>query len=331
MNNIFQLNKAYSNAAFYAKAANDYLYFPRFDTNLYKEASERCPWPKSRAYCQKLIDETKEVFVYFVPVRRTKNFIWFVQNGQNQFRRKIYKDSEGNEFVWMNKTILHASEILKITMEEANEQYLTSLNKLVNKVEFARKLAEVEEYGYTHILKSSYGNDGTLLSNSTRVTTEEELRNFYLPNDSTELNYIIIMNDIEKPFNEVTAEDIKNALTSDVERDTHWGLPVLIIDDEEYAVAEGEEEATKAARQSIEDSICYFRPDFLAAHSDVPEEVFEFLTNKDYSNNDAYIAMIHNLDEFVEDAIDADGRGHFLNPYDSKEYEIGEYFLYRID
>lgn len=139
------------------------------------------------------------------------------------------------------------------------------------------------------------------------------------------------MNDIEKPFNEVTAEDIKNALAVDKERDSHWALPVLIIDDEEYAVAEGEEEATKAARQSIEDSICYFKPDFLADHSDVPEEVFEFLANKCFDNNEAYKAMIYDVDDFVDDAIDADGRGHFLNPYDSREYEIGEYFLYRID
>lgn len=182
MNNTFQLNKVYSNSAFYAEAAHDYLYFPRFTINLHKEVPERCPWPKSRAYCQRLIDETKEVFVYFVPVRRTKNFIWFTQNGRNPFRRKIRKDSEGNEFVWMNKTALHASEMLKMTMEEANEQYLTLFNKLANKLEFARKFGEVEEYGYTYISKPSYGNDGTLLSNSTRVTTEEELREFYLLN-----------------------------------------------------------------------------------------------------------------------------------------------------
>ena len=183
MNNIFQLNKVYSNTAFYAEAAHRCLYFPHFTINLHKEAPERCPCPKSRAYCQKLIDETHEVFNYFVPVHRTKNFIWFAQNGRNQFRRKIRKDSEGNEFVLMSKNALHASEMLKMTMEEANEQYLTSFNKLLNKLQFARKLEEVEEYGYTYIPKSLYGNDGTLLSNSTRVTTEEELREFYLLND----------------------------------------------------------------------------------------------------------------------------------------------------
>ena len=105
----------------------------------------------------------------------------------------------------------------------------------------------------------------------------------------------------------------------------------ILINGEEYAVAANEEEADNAAGQYIEDSICYFNPSFLAEHSDVPEEVFEFLANKGFSNNDAYYQMIHDIDDFVYDAIEADGRGHFLNSYDSEEYEIGEYFLYRIN
>lgn len=183
MNHTFQINKVYSNPAFYAEAAYDYLSAPRFDVSCYADNSERCPWPKSRAYCQKLIDETKEVFVYFVPVRRTKNFIWFNQNGKNPFRRKIRKDSEGNEFVLMDNIALHANEIVRLSTEEAEEQYITALNELANKIEFARKLAEVEKYNYTYIAKPSYGNDGTLLSNATRVATEAELREFYLLND----------------------------------------------------------------------------------------------------------------------------------------------------
>lgn len=183
MNDTFQINKVYSNAAFYAEAAHDYLYGPRFDVTCYADNPERCPWPKSRAYSQQLINETKEAFVYFIPVRRTKNFIWFNQNGKNPFRRKIRKDSEGNEFVLMDDTALHANEILRLSTEEASEQYITALNELANRIEFARKLAEVEQYGYTYIAKPSYGNDGTCLSNATRVTTEAELREFYMLND----------------------------------------------------------------------------------------------------------------------------------------------------
>lgn len=139
------------------------------------------------------------------------------------------------------------------------------------------------------------------------------------------------MNDIEKAFNDVTAEDIKNALAIDKWRETYQGLPVIIIDGEEYAVAEGEKAANAAARRAVEDSICYFRPDFLAAHSDVSEEVFVFLADKCFDNNEAYKSMIYDMEDFIDDAIDADGRGHFLNTYDSKEYGIGRYFLYRIN
>lgn len=138
-------------------------------------------------------------------------------------------------------------------------------------------------------------------------------------------------NDIEKPFDEVTAEDIKNALAVDKERETFQELPVIIIDGEEYAVAEDEEVANKAARRAVEDSICYFNPNFLADHSDVPEEVFEFLANKCFDNNEAYKSMIYDVNDFIDDAIDEDGRGHFLSGYDGEEHEIGEYFLYRIN
>ena len=137
-------------------------------------------------------------------------------------------------------------------------------------------------------------------------------------------------NDIEKHFCEVTAEDIKNVLAADKKHETYITLPTILINGNEYAVAANEEEADNATRQYIEDSICYFNSSFLAEHSDVPEEVFEFLANKGFFNNEAYKSMIYDMDDFVDDAIDADGRGHFLGSYDGKEYEIGEYFLYRI-
>ena len=37
------------------------------------------------------------------------------------------------------------------------------------------------------------------------------------------------------------------------------------------------------------------------------------------------------MDEFIEDAISSDGRGHFLSPYDGEENEEGDYFIYRIN
>ena len=48
----------------------------------------------------------------------------------------------------------------------------------------------------------------------------------------------------------------------------------------------------------------------------------------------AILALIHkcgNFDSFVQHAIAADGRGHFLSSYDGEENEAGEFFVYRTN
>lgn len=42
-------------------------------------------------------------------------------------------------------------------------------------------------------------------------------------------------------------------------------------------------------------------------------------------------ALIKNLDEFISDAIDADGRGHFISWWDGKEYEQNDLYIYRTN
>ena len=52
------------------------------------------------------------------------------------------------------------------------------------------------------------------------------------------------------------------------------------------------------------------------------------------SANGLVTALIEDMDEFIEDAVSADGRGTFLSSYNSEEVEVvvdGEYFYaYRI-
>ena len=142
------------------------------------------------------------------------------------------------------------------------------------------------------------------------------------------------MNDNNKTFDMVTAEDIKNALADEnIVRDSHWGLPVLIIDGDEYAVAATEQEAFEACCENIEDSLCYFNPSFLAEQTELPVELFEALARTDFSDNKVYkdlIERVTTIENFVQEAIDCDGMGHFLAPYDLRERMIGEYRLYHI-
>ena len=142
------------------------------------------------------------------------------------------------------------------------------------------------------------------------------------------------MNDTTKTFDQVTAEDIKNALADELRvRDTHYSLPIVIIDGDEYAVATTEQEAFEACCESIENTLCYFNASFLAEQTELPIEVFEALANASFEDNEVYkdlIERVTTIENFVQEAIDCDGMGHFLATYDLKERMIGEYRLYRI-
>ncbi len=116
------------------------------------------------------------------------------------------------------------------------------------------------------------------------------------------------------------------------------------IDSEDYLVLT-DEEADEAVREAIEESLWAFTPSFLSWHTGVDEEVFVALAGRCEANNDSYKGMIKDFDAFVEQAVGADGRGHFLNPYDGQEHDCNwqtvehkdgkyetvttEYYIYR--
>lgn len=94
-------------------------------------------------------------------------------------------------------------------------------------------------------------------------------------------------------------------------------------------------EANKKAREIILDSAWAFKPQFLQAHTGLSERsmqaVAETQAKMCESANDMVLALIRDKEHFVNDAIDSDGRGHFLSSYDGNEGESGNYFIYRID
>lgn len=56
--------------------------------------------------------------------------------------------------------------------------------------------------------------------------------------------------------------------------------------------------------------------------------------NKAEGANDIFFQIIDGqgrFDEFVDEAISADGRGHFISSYDGEENEQDDYFIYRVN
>lgn len=90
------------------------------------------------------------------------------------------------------------------------------------------------------------------------------------------------------------------------------------------------EEADDAIRENIESSVWLFNPSFLAAHSCLSERVITILQESMHDDSNGEIKdTIEDFDNFVEDAILSDGRGHFLSGYDGEEHEVDGFFIYR--
>ena len=123
-----------------------------------------------------------------------------------------------------------------------------------------------------------------------------------------------------------------------LERYDHYGLETYSFGREEYAVGT-DAEADQAAASYIKDSAWAFRAGFIIDECGLPCEMVEAIQalqeKKCEGANDSILALIERskggLESFVESAVSADGRGHFLSPYDGNENEEGGFFIYRIN
>jgi len=98
-----------------------------------------------------------------------------------------------------------------------------------------------------------------------------------------------------------------------------------------------DDEADELARNSIEELVGYFNSQFLMEQTGIDTEVFDAL-RRGASTSEQVMQIIEatcGYDSFVEAAISADGRGHFLASYDGEEGEFNNgrmtFYLYRIN
>ena len=83
-----------------------------------------------------------------------------------------------------------------------------------------------------------------------------------------------------------------------------------------------DQEADERVKDYIKDSVWAFNSWFLANQTGLPDEVFERLSEGCENSNEAILALVEQhcgLDNFVEEAVCADGRGHFLSDWDGSE------------
>ena len=134
-------------------------------------------------------------------------------------------------------------------------------------------------------------------------------------------------------FLEVEADEIT---------ENDWETNAFDCNNETYLVLT-DKEADEKAQEYILSSLWVFNADFIIEHCSTYEDMdtYEFQSavkslrkaqeNEGENLNPLVKALIEDIGEFVDDAIDADGRGHFIARYDFEENEQGEFYIYRVD
>lgn len=167
-------------------------------------------------------------------------------------------------------------------------------------------------------------------------------------------NYFTLVIEEEKTPEEKKLDALKNHLiesgdatpeeleAATVENTFNENFNTFEIIGNEYKVfTDGE--ADEAAKEEILASLWAFNADFILTHT----EFWDTCTDREFneakkalqelqgriceSANALIKALICDLDEFVTDAIDSDGRGHFISWYDGEENESGDFFIYRTN
>ena len=125
------------------------------------------------------------------------------------------------------------------------------------------------------------------------------------------------------------------SLTKEEEKEIYYeSYDIYCYGNQEYLVLTDDEADEKVA-EHIKDSVWAFNPSFLSSHSGIDQEIFKLLQDKCESANEAILKLIKDFDEFVQDAIGTDGRGHFLSSYDGyendHEHDNETYYIYQTN
>lgn len=143
--------------------------------------------------------------------------------------------------------------------------------------------------------------------------------------------------------------------TKNIDREKQIALYKHLKENESYSMKEAydekenddylvltDDEADEQAKEYIKESLWAFNTSFILGECGLDlsgEDSLKHMQEKSCEGaNDFILSLVEKtcgLESFVDSAISADGRGHFLSPYDGEENEINVngtmYFIYRIN
>ena len=145
------------------------------------------------------------------------------------------------------------------------------------------------------------------------------------------------MNAITKEFIRLQKFD-----ESKVEAEENDNYINVFVDGDEWLI-HNDEGRKIDTRSYIEETVEYFNPTFLSRLTGISSNIFTVLQESQITDTNKTILLLIKatcgMDKFVEEAVEADGYGHFLSPYDGEETEFSvmdgwdkiNYYAYRIN
>lgn len=135
-------------------------------------------------------------------------------------------------------------------------------------------------------------------------------------------------------------KELKEATGKELAEKEYWDYEnqmATMEDGSEYLVLT-DEEADEQAITEIKNNLWAFVPKFIIEHitnveytKSLEDAISQMQANLCEEANDIIAAMVDDVEEFCDDAIAADDRGHFIAWYDGKEIETENFFIYRIN
>lgn len=150
--------------------------------------------------------------------------------------------------------------------------------------------------------------------------------------NSKKAKYHILLNHMISEY-DYTGEELATLLEQEKIIIPTDDTDIYTIDNMEFLVLDTRE-SYQATKSYILNSLWAFNPSFLARMTNLGENVFTTLSNLCEDSNEAIKCIINStcgISEFVSEAIETDGEGHFLAQYDNKEHIYDNYHLYRVN
>lgn len=127
-------------------------------------------------------------------------------------------------------------------------------------------------------------------------------------------------------FLNVEVEEIEG--NSDEESFEHGRSEYLVLTDDE---------ADEKCREYVKDMAWAFKASFIASHTrnGLNDAAIKALSKMQgelcEDAQELVLALVEDVDAFIDDAVSSDGRGHFLSTYDGEENESGEFYIYQTN